>query len=320
MRSLRLIHTLILGTAALAAAQETPAPPATPEPPAKAEKPAPKPRAAVAARPAVMPGMRGPYLGVDIAEITPERVSALKLKEERGVEITMVDQDAPAGKAGLKEKDVIVEYNGQRVEGSEQLKRFIKETPPGRTVNLGIVRDGQPTQVKVTLADRREVMENIVRTRVITPRMEIPEIDIDIPQIEVMPSTATGVTLDNLTPQLAEFFGAKSGRGVLVKSVERGSAAEKAGIKAGDVIVKVDNESIESRGDYRSAIRHRSSENVKVTVLRDKREQTVTMTLTAPRKESSRRVVVPLEADFDRDFDFDFDFDGDFDFGARVVK
>ena len=78
------------------------------------------------------------YLGVDIRDVTTDRMSALKLKEERGVEITMVDQDAPAGKAGLREHDVILDFNGTAVESEEQIRRLIREVPPGRTVTLGI--------------------------------------------------------------------------------------------------------------------------------------------------------------------------------------
>src|SRR5215831_3108549 len=89
------------------------------------------------------PGSRS-YLGVDIRDITQDRVAALKLKEERGVEVTMVDQDAPAGKAGIKEHDVILDFNGAAVESEEQLRRLIRETPPGRSVTLGISRDGSP--------------------------------------------------------------------------------------------------------------------------------------------------------------------------------
>src|SRR6185312_4847431 len=85
-------------------------------------------------------GSRGSYLGVDVVDITKERISALKLKDEHGVEVTMVDQDAPAGKAGLKEHDVILEFNGQRLEGEEELKRLIHETPAGRKVTLAISR------------------------------------------------------------------------------------------------------------------------------------------------------------------------------------
>jgi S1-C subfamily serine protease len=92
------------------------------------------------------------YLGVDTRDITPDRLGALKLKEEQGVEVTMVDQDAPAGKAGLKEHDVILTVNGAAVESVEQLRRVIRETPPGRVVTLGLSRDGQAMTLKVQLA------------------------------------------------------------------------------------------------------------------------------------------------------------------------
>src|SRR2546429_6301733 len=95
----------------------------------------------------------GSYLGVDISDVTSERLAALKLKDERGVEVTMVDQDAPAGKAGLKEHDVILEFNGTAVESEEQIRRLIREVPPGRTVTLGTSRDGNPMKIRVQLAD-----------------------------------------------------------------------------------------------------------------------------------------------------------------------
>ncbi len=84
------------------------------------------------------------YLGVDISDVTTERLSALKLKEEKGVEVTMVDQDAPAGKAGIKEHDVILTMNGTSIESGAQLRRMIHEMPPGRVVTFGLSRDGQP--------------------------------------------------------------------------------------------------------------------------------------------------------------------------------
>jgi serine protease Do len=76
------------------------------------------------------------YLGVDTRDVTADRLTDLKLKEEHGVEVTLVDQDAPAGKAGVKEHDVILSINGNQVESVEQLRRMIREIPPGRTVNL----------------------------------------------------------------------------------------------------------------------------------------------------------------------------------------
>src|SRR6202162_423734 len=98
----------------------------------------------------------GSYLGVDTRDVTSDRLADLKLKEEHGVEVTLVDQDAPAGKAGLKEHDVILSLNGNQVEGVEQLRRMLREIPPGRTVNLGISRDGQPLTLKAQLADRKK--------------------------------------------------------------------------------------------------------------------------------------------------------------------
>src|SRR6516164_2323243 len=119
------------------------------------------------------------YLGIDIQDVTAERVGPLKLKEERGVEITMVDQDAPAGKAGLKEHDVILEFNGTAVESEEQLRRLLREMPPGRTVTLGISRDGNPVKIDVQLADRAKIGADS-RPHVIIPkipRVEIPQFD-----------------------------------------------------------------------------------------------------------------------------------------------
>src|SRR3979411_3120259 len=83
------------------------------------------------------------YLGVDIADISSDRLGALKLKEEKGVEVTMVDQDAPAGKAGIKEHDVILTRNGTAIESGTQIKRMIRETPAGRLVTFELSRDGQ---------------------------------------------------------------------------------------------------------------------------------------------------------------------------------
>src|ERR1700680_3098904 len=98
----------------------------------------------------------GSYLGVDTRDITSDRLAPLQLKDERGVEVTMVDQDAPAGKAGLKEQDVILTLNGADVQSVEQLRRMIRETPPGRVVTLGLSRGGQPMTIKVELADRKQ--------------------------------------------------------------------------------------------------------------------------------------------------------------------
>ena len=224
------------------------------------------------------------YLGVDIRDVTADRVAALKLKEERGVEITMVDKDAPAGKAGLREGDVILEFNDTAVESEEQLRRLIREIPPGRTVTLGISREGNPLKITAQLADHSRVgARSFPHVRVAPlPRVpSFPRNGIDVPGIQVqIYSAALGVQTENLTRQLGEFFGVKNGEGVLIRSVEKGSAAEKAGLKAGDVIVRADNEKLSDGSDLSQILRgHRSGGKMNLVVVRDKHEQPFTVTL-----------------------------------------
>jgi serine protease Do len=229
------------------------------------------------------------YLGVDISDVTTERLSALKLKEEKGVEVTMVDQDAPAGKAGIKEHDVILTMNGTSIESGAQLRRMIHETPPGRVVTFGLSRDGQPMTVKVQLADKHNEYA-MVHPKAKEFHFEMPNIppmDFEIPAIQVMvtSSARSGLTMENLSPQLGEFFGVKNGNGVLIRSVEKGSRAEKAGFRAGDVIVKVNDQAVHDTSDFSHGMKSRSGNTATVVVVRDKKEQTLTLSL-PDRKES----------------------------------
>jgi membrane-associated protease RseP (regulator of RpoE activity) len=245
----------------------------------------------------------GSYLGVDTRDITPERMSALKLKEERGVEVTMVDQDAPAGKAGIKEHDVILSVNDTPVESVEQLRRLIREVPPGRTVSVGISRDGQPMTLKAQLADRKqafvftgpEARTFTVHVPKIEPMPIMPDIDIPMSVVVVHSSARSGLMVENLTPQLGTFFGAKNGEGVLVRSVEKGSAAEKAGFHAGDVIVKVNGETVSDTGDFTHSLRSRKQSSISIGIIRDKKEQTLTLTLPERRQsgELKERILLP---------------------------
>jgi serine protease Do len=231
------------------------------------------------------------YLGVDTRDITADRLVPLHLKEETGVEITMVDQDAPAGKAGLKEQDVILTVNGEKVASVEQFRRLIRETPPGRIVSLGVSRNGQPMSFKVQLADRKNGFAdsynpNGKNFHFAMPTMpSLPELpsmpDLDIPMsiVVVHSSARSGLMIENLTPQLGDYFGVKNGEGVLVRSVEKGSRAEKAGFRAGDVITKVNGEPIHDAGDFTHALRSRKDNSVSIGFVRDKKEQTVILPL-----------------------------------------
>jgi len=114
--------------------------------------------------------------------------------------------------------------------------------------------------------------------------------------------------VENITPQLGDFFGVKNGKGVLVRSVEKGSRAEKAGFHAGDVVVKVNDQVVHDTSDFTHALRSSSAGTAAVTVIRDKREQSITLTL-PPRKDSGRLQEDDLDIDVDGLLDDDLDID-----------
>ncbi len=228
---------------------------------------------------------RPAYLGISTLDIDTERSGALKLKEVRGAEVKSVVEDSPASKVGFKEGDVVLEYNGQPVEGGAQLTRLVRETPVGRQVKIVVWRNGATLTLSPTLeASKSMVFGGGTWTM---PEMRIPEIQIPpIPPIEIprfemsYQNPVLGIYGESLgqQAQLAEFFGVTEG--VLVKSVTRNSGADKAGIKAGDVIVKVEDTKVNSSRDITSALRaNRSKKTVTVTVVRNKKEMPLTVTV-----------------------------------------
>ncbi len=218
----------------------------------------------------------GSFLGVGVEEINGERAHALNLKEEHGVEIRNVEEGSPAAKAGLKEHDVVLEFNGQRVEGAEQFIRLVGETPVGRKVNLLIWRNGASQTLASTIEARsgREVPFPFGDA----PAVAIPPVPaIHMPDMPnsffSFQSPMIGLESEKLNPQMAEFFGVKEG--VLVRSVARQSAAEKAGLKAGDVIIKVAGTAVSNPRDITSQMRSgHGKKNMAFTVIRNHKEMT----------------------------------------------
>lgn len=292
------------------------APPAPPAPPA----PAPAPAPAVRARVMALAGT-GSYLGVGVKDLDASRAKELKLKQEAGVEITHVEDDGPAAKAGLKAGDVVVEYNGQSVVGTEQFIRLVRETPAGRNVGMKISRAGNQQNVQATIGERKHQVWGMsqqdrerldremarVRERVrAMPEIRMP----DVPQpVMSWRSGMIGIEGESLKGQMAEFFGVTEG--VLVRSVAKDMPAAKAGLKAGDVITKVEDTKVDSPRDITSAIRNaKGKKTLKLIYLRQKMESTMEVTLEQERSESP---VVPKGRHVKNDKDFDFDFDFDFD-------
>ncbi len=234
----------------------------------------------------------GSWLGVQIAEVTEETVSELRLDRAFGVLIDEVEEESPAGRAGIRKDDVIVSFDGERVPGTAALRRMVRETPAGRSVELGVIRDGRHRTVQVEIEERpsrrgRYRVGTIEDDELIEiPEIEIPDIDIRIPHIRrlVMRGPRLGVVVDTLTSQLAEHFGVRDGEGVLVKEVIEETPAERAGLKAGDVIVRVEGRRIEEVGDLTEELREHEGETVTLTIVRDKSERRIEVTLDKPER------------------------------------
>jgi C-terminal processing protease CtpA/Prc len=234
------------------------------------------------------------YLGVDLADVDQEKAQGLKLREVRGAVITLVDHDAPAGQIGLKVNDVVLKLNGQAVEGAEQLRRMLREIPAGRKVSLEISRDGNEQTLAVELADRRAMEEDVWKKIGTggdvfsqTPGMGILPSGGDAPQsggfhLPLFGSSLNvGAMVEPLTSQMAEYLGVPSG--LMVKEVARKSEAAAAGLKAFDVILKVGSDAITTLGDWERALHANQGKAVQVTVLRDRKQQTLTLQVDSKR-------------------------------------
>ena len=243
----------------------------------------------------------GGWLGIEIGEVTPEQARDLKLSSARGVVVMDVEPESPAAKAGLKEKDVITQYDGQMVEGTVQFRRLVRETPPGRTVALMVSREGTNQNISVELGDRSAYFEKKMKGKMRDfGSMNFPPMpDFSTPGVPVMPdghshgvmdwrTPVLGINAEDLTPQLGAYFGAPEDGGVLVREVRAGTPAEKAGLKAGDVITKVDGKPVHSLGDLRAELREKGAEkSVTLGILRKGSEMSVPVAIELPRPPES---------------------------------
>ena len=233
-------------------------------------------------------------------DVSEDQLGELKLKDARGAEITNLDHDGPACKAGMRMHDVILQMNGQVIEGEDQLRKMLREMPVGRTVSFVVSRDGQTQTMTMTTADRRTVglqaweqhysvpapgPSGVVRGNSFldsskpvnaTPQKEHK--DLLGTETIVLSSSFTGAKLEVMGRQLAEFFGATDGAGLLVRSVDDNSPADEAGLKAGDVVVKINSISVANGTDWTKTVHDNKGKPVPVVVLRDKHEQTLTLT------------------------------------------
>jgi serine protease Do len=238
----------------------------------------------------IFDGEEGPsWLGVETQEVTAENAKELKLPAERGVVVADVTKDSPAAKAGLKEKDVITEVNGQRVEGAAQFRRMIHEIPAGRTAQLTVWRDGRAQSLSATLGKAEERHDKWMGATPGAFAFRMPEVQIpEMPSMDLGEGMGMvmagrprpGIDAEDIGGELGSFFGAPDGEGILVRSVNGGSPAEKAGMKAGDVITSFNSERVRSLGDLRQKLASQNdAKTAKIGVLRNRSEVSLSVEL-----------------------------------------
>ena len=231
---------------------------------------------------------RGAQLGVSVSD------------SSGGVRVDEVREDSPAEKAGVREGDLVVEFDGERVRSARQLTRLVQETPDGRTVAMAVMRDGKRQTLQATPESRgdftfnfdgneiRSEIERGLREFNLEPREFDFRYDDRGPRRfeyrlpdRVMPLMGSrgrlGVSVQSLTPDLEEYFGAKNG-GVLVSSVAQDRPASRAGLKAGDVITSINGRAVRDSGDLMRELADATGD-VTIVVLRDKQEMTLKATM-----------------------------------------
>ena len=257
------------------------------------------------------------WLGITTQSVDYDLSEGSNLNIKYGAIIDDVFDDSPAEKAGLKEDDVIIALNGEKITDSEDLIDLLIDTNKGDKVELTIIRNNNEKTVTVTLGEKPQSHKSL-KTKIFHDKDDMVFLGHDT-------RGYIGVNLIDLTEQLGDYFGVKDSKGALVISVEEDSPAEKAGLKAGDVIVELDGDDISDSDDIREIIGDmEEGDLVAIKIVRDKKK--TEFELTVAEKDSygyqyfsgpDVNIVIPLHSgrfyhhgnyDWD-DFDFDFDFD-----------
>ncbi len=185
------------------------------------------------------------WLGVTIADVTEELAKEKKLAVEEGAYVDDVADGSPADSAGIQNGDVIIEFEGKKISDAADLRKFVGESSPGSKVSVVLVRNREKKTLSVVLGTSREHVKHLTITPPLPPK--------HLPFISHGPRL--GLNLETLNEQLGEYFGAPNNEGVLVCEVYKKSTAEKAGFKAGDVIIRVGKKSVDDVSDIRKALR-----------------------------------------------------------------
>jgi len=230
------------------------------------------------------------YLGVMLQDLSSSMAKALQLDETTGVLVNEVVADGPAAKAGLQEGDVIVSFAGKSVKDSGELTAAVRGTAPGTKVDVVVLRDGKRQTVSVELGERENMFSWAGKKGQFFAQGD-DDVDVMIKRLHEgddlfhvyafgADQGYLGVHIDDLSPQLGEHFGVKEGNGVLVTEVVEDSPAAAAGLKAGDVIVRVGADEVEDTGDLHKALAGTEAEDtVNIEYVRDGKKRSADVTL-----------------------------------------
>ncbi len=232
----------------------------------------------------------GSYIGASIRDLDP--AAAERQNVPGGVVLEEVTPGGPAAQAGLREADIVVEFDGERVRSAQQFTRLVRETPPGRAVRAVVLRDGKRTDVTVTpeAGSGREfgIDSDRIREQIERAMESVPTV-----RIEPRGARSLGAQVQELTPDLAAYFGAKDG--VLVASVTADSPASRAGLRAGDVITAVNGSAVTSSADLLRRVRTAGdSQELTLGIVRDRKESSVAVKLDAPARQRPVRPLRPI--------------------------
>ncbi len=226
------------------------------------------------------------WLGVSIMDVTPRLAREKDLHVKSGALVNGVTEEGPADESGIKEDDVIVGFNGKTVDESDDLQSAVRDASPGDKGTVTLYRGAEKKSLQVTLgkAPRRGSSYSFHGPGHISvpPIPPVPS----LPRIHMFRSEGTlGLSLNDLNRQLGEYFGAPGGRGVLVEKVERKSEGERAGFKAGDVIIKAGRDDVETTEDIMEAMDGgKKGDKVEFGVLRKGEHVTLTAESEGPQE------------------------------------
>ena len=204
---------------------------------------------------------KGGWLGVAIQDVSSRLAKKKGLKSDEGAYVSDVVDNSPADSAGIKEGDVIVEFNGKKIQDADDLLRAVQKTKPGTKTSILVMRGGDKKTMDIAIGRERRPRHGESFSMTMPPMA---------PHVQVFSHTGRwGLELSELNEQLGEYFGAPNGHGLLVERVDKKSAGAKAGFKAGDVITKVNKNAIEDMSDLNDALEDAGdAEKVDVEVLR----------------------------------------------------